>query len=391
MRRAGEMVTLTVCAVALAVAAAAKAPGKPPVPRPDPDLLSVDCNAGERVATALAAVRAQRPTGRTTITVRGTCSEFVDVHDFERLTLQGVGDAVIAPTMTSPDMYHVPLGLRNSRDILVSDLTLKGLDTCGVLFEDCQDCQLAHSSVEGQTVVTHKSRIKFMDDVFDAGTSLAALFVADNSVVHMGNSAFVPGIGTQAGLYVLDGAIVKLWGTTIQGFAIGVRVVGASVHMYDVSKLFPGVPPGDPTVVIADSSQVGVKVSDGGRAQLGDVQLTNNGNGSGAGILAERSSIVTLASTVEISGGAGSGLLLKNGSHALLAGRIVNAAGNGLVVLNDSTATAASAVEILGSGAQDIFCDTMSLLSGTSRITGVTKITCPNQNSGDTVPLPTPE
>lgn len=91
------------------------------------------------------------------------------------------------------------------------------------------------------------------------------------------------------------------------------------------------------------------------------------------------------------------GIMVSDGSHLGITGgaRIVDSRGNGLVVVNSSTATAhpdfpdlGVHVEVSGSLAQDIFCDATSVVSGTSQVTGATKITCPNQNPGETVPLP---
>ena len=61
------------------------------------------------------------------------------------------------------------------------------------------------------------------------------------------------------------------------------------------------------------------------------------------------------------------------------------------VVVNNSTATAqgSGTAEISGSTAQDVFCDSTSVVSNVSQISAQ-KITCPNQIPGPTVPLPTP-
>jgi hypothetical protein len=89
--------------------------------------------------------------------------------------------------------------------------------------------------------------------------------------------------------------------------------------------------------------------------------------------------------------------MVSDGSHLGITGgaRIIGTRGNGLVVVNNSTATAHPAfpdlgarVEISGSLAQDVFCDATSVVSGTSQLAGVTKVTCPNQNPEETVPLP---
>jgi hypothetical protein len=361
--------------------------------RHKPPTARVYCNAGGTVARALAAAD---PNGPATIQIHGTCYEFVDVHGFEGLTLQGVGDAaIVAPSEPANYLDQVPLGLRNSRDILVSDLAVRsaGLGAYTVATEDCQDCQIAHTRIEGVTLVTHKSRIRFVDDVFDAGSSWAALAVTDNSVVHMGQSLLLPGSngpGWQSGLDVLDGGIVKFWGTTIQGFPnCGVTVTGGSVHMYDVSVLFPDTDPGDPTVVIADNAQCGIRVTAGGRAEIrDDARLRNNGTMGGAAVVATQNSIVTMGRSVEIWGSPGNGLMLEDGSRASIAGRIVDTMGNGLVVVNSSSATAGDGAEISGSGSQDVFCDATSIVSGASRIGGAAKLTCPNLNPGDHVPLP---
>ena len=92
-----------------------------------------------------------------------------------------------------------------------------------------------------------------------------------------------------------------------------------------------------------------------------------------------------------VSGSHGHGVLVKNNSHASLAGSsITGSSHGGLVVVNQSTIAVGwndPLTAISGNGT-DLFCDSKSLITGGANIANATIVQCNNVLPGDYENLP---
>jgi hypothetical protein len=304
------------------------------------------------------------------VNLRGTCIERVEIRGFESLTLRGKPTAVIAEP--SSGNAAAPLQVFRSRNVVVRDLTVQGR-SAAVFMVNCEECRVQGSTIEGLTILGAMNSVLFLKNVLHGNDGFAAFAAFDNSTAQIVDCSFDPGTGSPWwGVAAFKGSVVSIGGSSIRGFGIGIGVSGGA-HLSLEPISVPGSDP-ETAVLVENSWFRGIDVTAGSTAYISSIaRLHGNGEAGRAGIMAGD------GSHVEIIGGA----------------RIVDTRGNGLVVVNNSTATAnpafpdlGSRVEITGSGAQDIFCDATSVVSGTDQITGATKITCPNLNPGQTVPLP---
>lgn len=71
--------------------------------------VAVNCDNGQSLNTALSKLNKHTPT---TVTVQGTCTDFVTVDDFEDLTLIGQSGAVIQQPATKPQNNSYVLSMR---------------------------------------------------------------------------------------------------------------------------------------------------------------------------------------------------------------------------------------------------------------------------------------
>src|SRR5262245_4643145 len=83
---------------------------------------TVDCNAGQSLNSTLAKMAKFTPA---TVTVRGTCTEFVLVEGFDGLTLNGVQGATLQQPATNPQSNPYVLSIRASRSVTVTGLAVR--------------------------------------------------------------------------------------------------------------------------------------------------------------------------------------------------------------------------------------------------------------------------
>jgi hypothetical protein len=354
--------------------------------------VTVDCDRGETIGRALARISWLNRLQANTVNVRGTCVESVEIRNFERLTVAGVGAAAIrGPSDATPE-----LSIANSQDVIVRDLTIGSAGGTSLQIANCQDCEVRGSTIEGLALLYGSGTALFFDDVLHANGSFAALGSYDHIRVVMVDCTVEPGSGwIWAG--VNSESIIHLSGSTVRGFGVGIAVSnGAKLTLSDRQSLVPGSGP-DATVVVENNAWSGVEVSGASTASIPVARIRNNG----VGVVASGNSRVLTGAEegfgpgAEISDNASIGVMVKDGAHADVGSgtRILRTAGNGLVVVNNSTAagppsSTAPATRIDGSTAQDVFCDATSIVSNAARI-AATKVTCPNLNAGPHVPLPT--
>jgi hypothetical protein len=326
----------------------------------------------------------------TTINVHGTCHEWVEIDDADGLVLRGIGAAVIAPP--SHGEADATLQVLNSEDVLITGLTIEG--TLAVIVGNCMNCRLQDSVFEGVTLLAGATTATLVKNTFRANGGWAAVATYDGSSVAVVNSIIEPGSSPPywAGIQADGPSKIRIGGTTISEFGVGIAVTGGLVSLEDLSPI-PGSDP-DQTVVVEECLWSGIEVREGGNARLGGVtRLVGN---SGQGIVVTQGSTSTISTDAEIVDTNGVGVLVTDNSHVqfLEGAKVVDTRGNGLVVVNNSTATGPPAwssipTVVSGSTAQDVFCDPTGVVSNAGQIQAP-KVTCAHLNAGGTVPLPVP-
>lgn len=305
------------------------------------DNVTVDCNMGQSINAALAALDLLGPH---TITVTGICTERVNILNRERVTIQAPPGqmATIEPT----DPGTVAVFVTQSRDIVLRRLVFHSPDVDGL-----------------SVLVQNHSQVRIIECVIENN----------------------PG----GGLFVLNQSLVAIRNTTIQnnGFA------GAFVQSHSEAA-FQG------RNTIANNGEIGVQVFDISRATFSrDTTITGH---TFSGVIVATGSLVRGAPTVQNNGCTGdpqcSGVIaIRNSTIRFTGGTISNNQGPGIraeqligVGLNNVTFSnnTGEGVQLLrmsvgdflfantfsGNGAGSISCDTTSLVVGD--LTGVTNINC---------------
>ena len=88
--------------------------------------VTVDCDAGQSVAHTLAKLDKSTPA---TVTIKGTCTEYVLVEGFNDLTLRAAQGATLQQPSTNPKANQYVLSIKGSRGITVSGLAVRSLAT----------------------------------------------------------------------------------------------------------------------------------------------------------------------------------------------------------------------------------------------------------------------
>src|SRR5579864_1610458 len=79
--------------------------------------ITVDCGNGQSLNNALAKLDKHGPA---TVSVKGTCTEYVQVVGFDRLVLKGQPGAKLQqPTSTSGNLFNAVLNIQSSRSLTV--------------------------------------------------------------------------------------------------------------------------------------------------------------------------------------------------------------------------------------------------------------------------------
>jgi hypothetical protein len=181
------------------------------VPQAQAADVNVNCNAKGSIQAALASLSLYGPN---TITIHGTCTEYVDIQQFDHLTIVGKNNAAIV----APSNSTYTLNIRSSRDVVLRNLTVRGQNGAAY-FEGCKDCGVYNSTIEGTILVGSMSKLVIFKSVLHANGSWTAFGIFDNSVAFINDCTFEPGsTPSWVGLHVAKGAAVTIGGSTIRGY-----------------------------------------------------------------------------------------------------------------------------------------------------------------------------
>lgn len=365
---------------------------------------TVNCTEGQSINLALATLIKFIPA---TVTVEGTCTEYVTIKGFDGLTLKGAPGAALQQPATTPDngLGIWVLSIGASESVTVQGLAIhagaSALAGIGI-GQNSTDVRLRNLTIDGPasfSIEIFEGSQVSLAGVTASNPGFAALGAFDLCDVHIEQSLFqeTTSGGFHEGFFVGSGH-VTVQSTTIRDMQVAMDIgTHGSLDIQSFNTYFPVVRPND--VVIdnpAGSNFRGVQLA---RATLGlgDTKLRINNAGqpfggpSAAISATDDSTVSDGGGNLVITGSQGQGLFVTNNSHASLGGSsITGGTHGGLVVTNLSSVSLLSngLQTLFGGNATDVFCDSNSLITGTARFAGTPITNCANLLPGDTVPLP---
>ena len=368
------------------------------------DPIVVNCDQGQSLNRTLARMNKAAPA---TVLVKGTCTEHVRISGFDGLTLKGSQGATLVQPSADPGNgleFH-ELFIEASRSITIDGFAIRSRASAlgGIgIGRNSLDVRLRNLTVDGAGVfgiIIFESSQVSLARVTARDPGYGTVGVFDFSDVHIEDCLFEHTTGAlwHAGLHV-DSGHVTMHGTTIRNMQVGMAIgTGGSVELVNGSSYYPLGGPSD--VVIespAGTNFFGVSVESGASLNLGSAKLriTNPGQpggGNTAGVFVSDASTLNAGANLIVSGSQNHGVLVRNNSHASLAGSSISGSSHGgLVAANLSTiavVTSNPMTQISGNGT-DLFCDSKSLITGGANIANATNVQCSNLLPGDYENLP---
>src|SRR5271166_5521010 len=85
--------------------------------------ITVDCSKGQSLNSTLSKLNTQAPT---TVSVNGTCTEYVQVIGFENLTLKGAtGATLLQPSSGAGNLFNSLLYIESSKSVTVQGFSIQ--------------------------------------------------------------------------------------------------------------------------------------------------------------------------------------------------------------------------------------------------------------------------
>jgi hypothetical protein len=346
---------------------------------------TVDCTEGQSLNLTLATLIRFLPA---TVTIKGTCTEYVLVNGFNDLTLTGAPGATLQqPNEPPPPSPAFLLSIKASRSVSVTNLAFHSLPS--VLSSigiggGSNEVLIRDVAADGGIFVYEASQVRLVRVTVNLTSGFAAIWALDKSDVHIidgllqhpANSNFNAGILASSGH-------VTMQGMTIRDMQQSISIdSGGDVDLVNFEPTAAGI-----DVIVDNPSGTnfnGALVSDSSSLNLGSAKLRINnagqpfGGDSGAVFLSSGSTLNANGNLV-VTNSRGQGVIVSNNSHARLAGSsITGGAHGGLVVMNLSTAGVdpfSSPTTISGNGT-DVFCDSKSRITGGANIANAITVSC---------------
>jgi hypothetical protein len=368
--------------------------------------ITVDCNSGQSLNSTLAKLNKQGPN---TVSVSGTCSEYVQVIGFENLTLKGLPGATLTQPTTGPgNLANGVLYIQSSRSVTVDGFSVQASlvnQVTGAILigHGSSDIRLRNSIVQGGTYgifVFEHSQVSIAY-VTSQDPAYGSLGVYDFSDVHVERSELKNSSGALWHVGMDIGASsVSVYDTRISNMQQGITAhAGSSVAIAPFDAYYPSGGSTDVTIEnSAGTSYNGVAIDGGGALNIQTAKLVINkpgqswGGTTGGILLSDGANLISYApNNLVITGSYGQGIVAVNNSHATLAGATVtNSLHGGLVVANLSTIDVEGSTNgtLVSGNSVDLFCDSASWVTGTANISGSPTAQCANLLATETVTLP---
>ena len=354
--------------------------------------ITVDCSLGQSLNRALSQLDKRTPF---TVSVNGTCTEYIRVIGFENLTLKGLpGATLLQPATGAGTLFNSVLLIESSKSITVAGFTIQA-DTTTVsaigIGHGSTDIRLRNLKIQGggEGIVVFENSQVSLAYVTGKDPGYSPLGIYDSSDVHVEHCLFENSSGAlwHAGID-LGSSHLTIYDTTIRNMQVGINAGAGSV--VDVQTFDTYSPFGGPTKVIIDNpagtSFDGVTLSGGASLNVFAAGLVINKpgqswGGTTAGVqVSDRSVLYAPSSNLVITGSHAQGIVVLNNSHATVTGASITGSGHGgLVVSNLSSidVTGGNPTLVAGS-AVDLFCDSNSTITGSTNLAGVPTSQCAN-------------
>ena len=365
--------------------------------------ITVDCSKGQSLNVALSKLNNQLPS---TVSVSGTCTEFVQVVGFQNLTLNGLAGATLAqPTSGAGKLVNSVLYIESSRSVTVNGFSLEAdtvTDPVVGIGRGSSDIRLRHLNIQGGTfgvIVFENSQVSIAY-VTAKDPGYSTLGVYDSSDVHVEHCLFEDSTG--AGYHVgmdVGASHVTVYSTTISNMQVGINGHGdAIVDVQAFNTYYPLGTANDVTIEnSAGTNYNGVTIDTGGSLNVGSAKLVINkpgqsyGGTTGGVLISDGAAMTTSNGNLVITASNGQGVVAINDSHVTLVGATVTKGGHGGLVaanLSSIAVNAGTTPSLVGGNGVDLFCDPNSTITGGANLSGVPTSQCTNLLAGETVTLP---
>jgi len=364
--------------------------------------IKVDCNNGQSLNSTISKLDRHKPV---TVLVNGMCTEYVQVINFDSLTLKGLpGAMLMQPTTGAGSVLNSLLYIEASRSITVDGLTIQA-DTVTVpaigIGHGSSDIRLRNLNVQGGTegiTVFENSQVSIAR-VTAQDPGYTTLGVYDSSDVHVERSVFKHSTGALWHVGMDVGAShVTVYGTTISNMQVGISAhQGSIIDVLTFNTYFANGGSSDVTIDnAAGTNYNGVTIDTGGSLNVITRLVINKpgqswGGTTGGVLISDGAAMTTSNGNLMITGSNGQGVVVLNDSHATISGATVTGGGHGgLVVVNQSSidVSGGNTLTLIGGNSPDLFCDSGSMITGGVNLAGVPTSQCANVLSGETVALP---
>lgn len=355
---------------------------------------TVNCDIGQSLTRTLATLNNLTPA---TVTVQGTCTEYVLVEGFNNLTLTAAQGATLQqPNTPPPPNPSFVLSIKDSRNVTVTGLAVRSLpsvfSSIGIGGGSSQ-VRLQNVTTDGSwgIVVYELSQVWLVNVTVNISSGYAAISAFDRSDVHIldglvqrpANSNFNAGINANSGH-------VTMQGMTIRDMQQGINIdTSGSVDIANFDLAAAGI-----DVIVDNPSGTnfnGAVVSDGSSLNISSAGLRINnagrpyGSDTGA-VFVTNGSVLDAGPSggpnLVITNSQGQGVIVSNDSHARLSGSSITAgAHGGLVVTNLSTASVdfnffGNPSTTITANGTDVFCDSKSRITGGANIANAVTVSC---------------
>jgi len=373
------------------------------VASPSTPAVGVNCNTGQSLNSAISKLDKNTPA---TVSVVGTCTEYVQVTGFSNLTIKGQkGSKLVQPSSSAGDLFNTLLMIESSKSVTVDGLNVQA-DTTTVpavgIGHGSSDIRLRNMTITGGIfgiMVFEASQVSIAY-VTAQDPGYASLGIYDLSDVHLEHSSFSNSSGDLWHVGVALGAShVTMYATAITNMQQGITGAGGSI--VDIVNYNTYYNTGGSTDVTinnpAGTNYNGVVIDTGGSLNVSSAKLVINkagqtwGGTTGGVLISDGAALNAGSGLLVITGSNGQGVVAMNNSHATLFGAtVIMGAHGGLVAANLSSfdVGSGSSLSAVGGNSVDLFCDAGSTIVGTLNLSGAPTSQCTNLLSGETVALP---
>jgi SAM-dependent methyltransferase len=204
--------------------------------------VTVNCDKGESLNRALSRLN-NHPAA--TVSVKGTCTEYVQVVGFDNLTLNGLPGAALVQPSTSPgDLGTGVLLIGSSRSVIINGLSIQG-DTVApiVITHGSSDIRLENLNVRGGDfgiiIVEHSQAL--LSHVVGQNAGYTPLGIYDASDVHIEHCLFdnPSGAPWHAGIS-MGASHVTMFDDTIRNMQVGIDGYDAIVDLISTTNCIQG-------------------------------------------------------------------------------------------------------------------------------------------------------